>query len=373
MLASALKISRNPAFRTIKPLTRLTRTMAKHARSPSQDAEQPRPKQTKGSKVPPKDPMLKHPTAQRAREIDADPPLAQLTTLLSDQTSDRPVRNVLHWFRSKDIRQEDNRALHAAAQKAREGKGTLLTMYLYSPKDLEWHGTSPARSDFLLESLRILREQLHAKDIPLAIVTAEERNQKVDKVVEFVKANDVSHVFANYEYEVDELRRDIKAVKHLGKAEVGFEVLHDQTVVEPGTIRTGAGTPAKVFTPYHKSWLAELAGNPDLLDLVPPPEANDKKVKEEFKTLFEGDIPALPEDKTFKDDEERDRIRKLWPAGHDAGMARLEDFLHRVRNLCPPYPDQNLLTTPRSVTTPPTASTLERTPHPASPPTSPPA
>ena len=32
-------------------------------------------------------------------------------------------------------------------------------MYLHSPRDLEWHGTSPARIDFILESLKILKKQ----------------------------------------------------------------------------------------------------------------------------------------------------------------------------------------------------------------------
>ncbi|KAL1301591.1 hypothetical protein AAFC00_005822 [Neodothiora populina] len=275
--------------------------------------------------------MLKHPTPKRAKEIDADPPLEQLTSLLEQQKTDHEVRNVLHWFRSKDVRQEDNRALHAASQKVKEGKGVLLTMYLYSPRDLEWHGTSPARSDFLLESLRILRSQLHDKDIPLAIVPVEERGQKTEAVLSFARENDISHVFANFEYEVDELRRDLKVARHLhDEQDVSVELLHDQTVVEPGAIKTGSGGPAKVFTPYHKSWLAELANDPSLLDLVPPPDGNDKKAVEKYNHLSEGELPKLPENKQFKDEDEKKKIRELWPAGHDAGMKRLEEFLNRI-------------------------------------------
>lgn len=272
---------------------------------------------------------LKHPSTKRAKQIDSDTPYDNLCDLL-DQTRSKDVktRNVLHWFRSKDIRQEDNKALHAASQKAKEGSGNLITMYLFSPKDMEWHGTSPARSDFILESLRILKGQLEEKNIPLAIMTAEERGTKTEKVMQFVKEHDVSHLYANMEYEVDELRRDIDMAKHVQEEkDLAFEVLHDQTVVVPGTLTTGSGGAMKVFTPFHKAWLAETKSDPSLLDIVPPPEGNDKSAAEMFKQLFDTTVPPLPDSKQFGSDEERDRIHTLWPAGNEAGMKRFSDFL----------------------------------------------
>jgi deoxyribodipyrimidine photo-lyase len=269
---------------------------------------------------------LKHPTPKRAKEIDANAPFEQLKELLSEQETTHSVRNVLHWFRSKDLRQQDNRALHAASQKAKEAKGSLITMYLFSPKDLEWHGTSPARSDFILQSLHLLQKQLQDKNIPMPIVVAEERAQKTDKVMQFIKDNDISHVFANFEYEIDEIRRDIKIARHINdEQDVSFDLFHDQTVLEPGLLKTGAGTPMKVFTPYHKAWLAETKKDPSHLDLSPPPEPNDKKNLD--KNLFDTKLPTLPKNKDFSNDEERKRIRDLWPAGHEAAVKRLKHFL----------------------------------------------
>lgn len=276
------------------------------------------------------DPALKHPSPKRAKEIDADPPYEHLEELLEKNNTDVKVRNVLHWFRSKDLRQEDNTALHAASQKAKEGGGNLITLYLHSPKDVEWHGTSPARIDFILESLRVLRDQLKGKNIPLAIVEAEERNQKKEKVMEFIKEHDVSHVYANMEYEVDELRRDIgmcKAVQN--EKDLSFEVMHDQTAVHPGILQGSNGGPIKVFTPYHKAWLQETKSDPSWFDTVPAPEANDKKATSDLKALFDSTIPSPPENKQFDSKEERDRVRKLWPPGHDAGMDRLNHFLNK--------------------------------------------
>ena len=308
----------------------------KHERSKStEDVKQPSPKRVKdedGKSVHQgKDDMLKHPTIERAKEIDAHTPMQQLDELL-EKTREEPksTRNVLHWFRSKDIREEDNRGLHAAAEKAKEGSGSLITMYLFSPKDMEWHGTSAPRTDFIMDSLEKLKASLQKKNIPLAVVTAEERGQKVDKVLQFVKDHDISHIYANLEYEVDELRRDIKLAKKVqDEKDLFFDALHDQTVVTPGTIVTGNGGPMKVFTPYHQAWLAETKDNPSLFDLVPAPKGNDKSAAEKFSDLFESKIPGLPESKQYSSKEEQQRIRKLWPAGHDAGIKRLHDFLDK--------------------------------------------
>jgi deoxyribodipyrimidine photo-lyase len=311
----------------------------KHERSQStEDVKQPSPKRVKdanGKSVHQskegKDDMLKHPTIKRAKEIDAHTPMQQLDELL-EKTRKEPksTRNVLHWFRSKDIREEDNRGLHAAAEKAKEGSGSLITMYLFSPKDMEWHGTSAPRTDFILDSLEKLKASLQKKNIPLAVVTAEERGQKVDKVLQFVKDHDISHVYANLEYEVDELRRDIKLAKKVQDEDgLFFDALHDQTVITPGTVVTGSGGPMKVFTPYHKAWLAETKDDPSLLDLVPAPKGNDKSAAKEFSDLFESKIPGIPESKQYSSKEEQQRIRKLWPAGHDAGIKRLNEFLNK--------------------------------------------
>jgi deoxyribodipyrimidine photo-lyase len=77
----------------------------------------------------------------------------------------------------------------------------------------------------------------------LIFVTAEERGKKTATMRSFIQEHDVSHLFANFEYEVDELRRDLDLADALDG--VSFELFHDQTVVEPGAIRGKSG-PSKV-------------------------------------------------------------------------------------------------------------------------------
>lgn len=277
-------------------------------------------------------PELKHPSTTRAKEVDADTPYHELKARLESQKTDHEVTGVLHWFRSKDLRIHDNRALHDAAETAKEAGTPLICAYLHCPAELNWHGTSPARTDFIIENLELMQQELKELDVPLVFLGASERDQIVPTIVDFIKNNKVSHVFANHEYEVDELRRDLKLLKHGSEEQFQFALRHDQTVMEPLTMLTGGGKPMKVFTPYHKAWCAEVAGDPTLLDTVPAPAKNSSDAKKKIAKLFDSEAPKAPKEKQFTSDEERDHVRKMWPAGHKAGMDRLQSFLDQIGN-----------------------------------------
>ena len=272
------------------------------------------------------DPIAQHPDTKRAKQIDASNPYDELKDLLEGQADNSKATKVLHWFRSKDLRLEDNRALHDACETAKEAKVPLICVYLNCAPEFHFHGTSPARVDFIFETLKLMQADLKKLDVPLVFLQAAERKEIIPTITKFVTDNSVSHVFANYEYEVDEIRRDIKLLKDT-HAQVCLR--HDQCVVEPGTMLTGSNTPMKVFTPYHKAWLSDIKGDPSLLDTVPPPSKNPAGSAEKLKGLFDSKVPSAPSDMTFASKEEQSRIRKLWPAGHDAGMQRMRDFIQK--------------------------------------------
>lgn len=277
----------------------------------------------------PEHPETERPTTKRAKEVDANTPYEELTGLLSDQGESKDAQNVLHWFRSKDLRLHDNRALHAASEFAKKSDKPLLGVYLNCPAEFRWHGTSPARTDFIFENLRLMQKGLLDLDIPLVFLEATERDRIVPTVSKFIRENNISHVFANYEYEVDELRRDIKFLREANSESDGFQVSlhHDQAVIEPGTMMTGGGKPMKIFTPYHKAWLTEVQSDPSLLDTVPAPSRNSATAKKTIQAHFDSPVPDPPKEKQFPDERERKSIRKLWPAGYEAAMSRLNDFL----------------------------------------------
>ncbi|KAL8765120.1 MAG: hypothetical protein Q9209_007703 [Squamulea sp. 1 TL-2023] len=273
----------------------------------------------------PDHPELKYPPTKRAKEVDAHLPYDELQEALKQQKVGDKHSTVAHWFRSKDLRIHDNRGLHHASSLAQKEGKPLVCFYVYCAAEFEWHGTSPARCDFNLENLSLMQKELADLNIPLKIVEANGRKDIVPSALKFMEENKISHVFGNYEYEIDELRRDIKFVQQSDNR-WHISLHHDQTVIEPGTMTTGSGGPMKVFSPFHRAWLAEVKASPNLLDTVPPPA----KVKaNQDPSLFSSKIPLPPDNKKFASDEERDRIRSLWPAGHSAGMARMDTFLEQ--------------------------------------------
>jgi deoxyribodipyrimidine photo-lyase len=270
-------------------------------------------------------PELTHPSTKRAKKIDQDTPYDHLLDELDAQESKKDVTKVAHWFR-RDLRIQDNISLHAASEQARAARKPLICFYLHCPEEIEWHGLSPARIDFMHETLRGVQAELMDLNVPLVFLTVDKRDGIVPTTLNFLKEHDVSHLFANFEYEVDELRRDIKLIE---SADSSFHVSlhHDQCVMEPGTMTTGSGGPMKVFTPYHKAWLAEVKKNPVLLNTVTVPSANDSSASKELSALFDSEVPGMANVRQFKSDEERSRKRKLWPAGHEAGMKRMDEFI----------------------------------------------
>ncbi|MCJ1459110.1 hypothetical protein MMC28_009487 [Mycoblastus sanguinarius] len=274
-------------------------------------------------------PELQHPSTKRAKQIDANTPFSQLSNALDSQDSIDEVKHVVHWFRSKDLRIQDNKALHNASSLAKQNSKPLICVYVHCPDVLEWHGTSPARIDFILQTLGMMQAELKDLEIPLVFLTADSRKQIASTIIGFLKANDASHIFANFEYEVDEIRRDIDIVKEMkGRAQISLH--HDQCIMEPGTMLTGSGGPMKVFTPYHKAWLGIVKDSPDLLDTLPPPQKNTQSA--DIKGAS-NKAPSVPESKHFDSDETKTRIRKLWPAGHAAGLQRLDYFInHKIES-----------------------------------------
>jgi deoxyribodipyrimidine photo-lyase len=207
---------------------------------------------------------LGHTTTKRAKQVDEDLPYDQLQEALGAQNEVTEVTKVAHWFHPKDLRIQDNRGLSHASELAQSSKQPLVCVYINCPADESWHGTSPARVDFMYEGLKNMQKELKELNIPLVFLECEDRKKIVPTVIEWFKEQKVSHVFSNFEYEIDELRRDIKLVKTVGEG-IQVSIYHDQTIVEPGTLLTGAGKPMKIFTPYQKQWLG----------IVSPPQSTN--------------------------------------------------------------------------------------------------
>lgn len=92
--------------------------------------------------------------------------------------------------------------------------------------------------DFILRTLNVLKDDLAQLGIPLHVETVEKRSHIPLKIIELLKSWEATELFANIEYEVDELDRDEKLIRRANEVQIGINYFHDQCVIEPGTIFT---------------------------------------------------------------------------------------------------------------------------------------
>ncbi|KAL4941691.1 hypothetical protein BDV06DRAFT_193999 [Aspergillus oleicola] len=238
----------------------------------------------------------------------------------------QPNAAVVHWFKS-DLRLHDNRALAMAYDVAREHKIPLIAMYILSPEDLTAHLSSPARVDLTLRTLSQLKRDLAELDVSLYMETQEHRSNIPGRIIELCQEWGANHLFANLEYEVDELRREAKLLRLCADKGIKFETAHDACVVPPGLLSSQQGRQYAVYSPWFRAWLAFLDENPEYLEVSEDAGANPGDARKYFKQLFDSEVPEAPENKKFQDEEKRDRLRKMYPAGDHEALQRLDSFL----------------------------------------------
>ncbi len=218
----------------------------------------------------------------------------------------------LHWFRS-DLRSIDNTALSAACSKSDEG---VVALFVISPAEWLAHDVAPVRLSLMLRTLRELSTTLAALNIPLLIAHAAKPADVPRAVLEVARRHNCAELFFNKEYEVNEASRDaatIAAFQNDGRRAHAFT---DQSVVEPGDVRTGEGRFFTVFTPFKKALYKHLQAKGGVSTRPAPRKQPATNIRPdpvpESIAGFESTI--APE---------------LWPAGEAHAQKRLDTFITR--------------------------------------------
>ncbi len=218
----------------------------------------------------------------------------------------------LVWLRD-DLRLDDNPALSDAA-----GLGLPLTVVYILDEESE--GIRPlggAARWWLHHSLIGLSASLEAKGSRLLL-----RGGPAENIIrELASETGAEHLFWNRRYGLPE--RTVDAAVKAWAADSGLEASSYQAnlLFEPWTVRTGAGGPYKVFTPF---WRTCLAGH-EVRDPLEPPRSLPSPAAPKG-SLPQGDdlhswqlLPSSPD--------WSGGLAATWSPGEDGGMHRLEDFL----------------------------------------------
>ncbi|GJJ78506.1 deoxyribodipyrimidine photo-lyase [Entomortierella parvispora] len=239
------------------------------------------------------------------------------------------TKNVLMWFRN-DLRVRDNKALHAASLRAKMGdRRNVVGLYIISESEWTSHDDAPLKIDFWLRNLAALKIVLAELNIPLVVKTAVAKTDVIGIVEAVVKDMDISHVFWNADYLVDEMKRDnlVKSAitKHPG---VYTEECQDQCIVSPREIKSKTGAAFTDFVAFHNAWCTLVETEPHFLKIVDAPQANAVEAKQFYADIFRASISAL-----YPHSLDREQMEQLYPAGEEAARNCLDEFIkHKIKD-----------------------------------------
>jgi len=164
--------------------------------------------------------------------------IKDINTYVDSQTT-------LFWFR-RDLRLEDNAGLYYAL---RENK-KVLPIFIFDTQILESLPKADRRVEFIHETLKTLRDELHALGSSLLILQGDP--------VKLFKSLEPHAVYTNHDFEPYANQRDDAVRKLLEGKEIPFKTYKDHVFFEKSEVVKDNGEPYTIFTPYSRKWKARL-------------------------------------------------------------------------------------------------------------------
>jgi deoxyribodipyrimidine photo-lyase len=208
------------------------------------------------------------------------------------------------WFRGKDLRVADHLPLEVARARGEVIPLFVLDPHFFAPEQAQKRGH---RIQFLLESLAQLMVELRALGSDLVVVAG----RSVDVVPQLAAAWNADEVVAQRWSEPFARERDRRVDVSIGGR---LKLLEGETLLPPGTLRTGAGRPYSVFTQFARACRR----------LLPPPQPG--AAPQQLPPLPLG-LNAVSSGLPALSDLGLTRNAKILPGGERAALLRLGQFL----------------------------------------------
>jgi len=157
------------------------------------------------------------------------------------------------WFR-QDLRLADNPALHAAVKRGEP----VIPVYVWSAEDEgDWPPGAASRW-WLHQSLQSLDESLRKRGSRL-LLAAGRAKDVLSALAEKVGAN---AVYWNRRYEPAARQCSAEVEQALSASKIETATFNSALLIEPGDVLNLSGKPYRVYTPYRRRLLRELAPAP---------------------------------------------------------------------------------------------------------------
>ncbi|MBX3703002.1 MAG: deoxyribodipyrimidine photo-lyase [Steroidobacteraceae bacterium] len=160
------------------------------------------------------------------------------------------MSTALVWFR-RDLRHHDHTALAAALA----AHVRVHCAFVFDTGILDALGSrADRRLTFIWDCVAELKEALEAAGGGLHVLHGQARTE----IPRLARELDVAAVYANRDYEPAAIARDADVARALRDHGILYRDCKDQVIFELDEVRTRAGEPFAVFTPYRKAWLGRL-------------------------------------------------------------------------------------------------------------------
>ena len=159
--------------------------------------------------------------------------------------------DTIFWFR-RDLRLFNNFALYDAIE-----AGCKNALFFVTPGQWEQHKVAPIQIDLLKRRVTFLGKLLSEHGITLHVIESTNYTSCIKDLSDFLSSNNVKHIYANAEYEINEHNRDTQFICEADKLDVSVHMYDGDLITPPGSVTTKNGEMYKVFTPFKNEWLKQ--------------------------------------------------------------------------------------------------------------------
>ena len=217
----------------------------------------------------------------------------------------------LVWFRS-DLRLEDNPALRNAFENSKK----VHAIFIFSIKQLKKHNEANVKIDFIINNLFLLEKKLTELNVPLTIIESDGFEDDASLIGKFIEKKNIDIALWNNQFGEDEAVRDTQVQSELDSKNIKVSTFNDQSVYEPGFLKTGQGLPYSVFTPFKRKWIENF--EMEFLD-----------IEYQYEPRESLNYSSNIRDFNFNFETTHQVNMDLWPAGEDEAETRLLKFLDK--------------------------------------------
>ena len=220
-----------------------------------------------------------------------------------------PDSPIIVWIR-KDLRLFDNPGLYYAAEQSR----SIIPVFIWAPHEEGNWSIGGAQKWWLHHSLVSFAGTLEKKGIRLII----KRGSSASTLCDLAAHTGAQSVFWNASFEPAEKERDTHVTKALHERSIETVQWDTQLLHDPDSVRTGKGTPYKVFTPFWRNIESNLVVSAPLPAPQFKPESNQLSP---IQSLHVDELDLLPKLNWA------DEFHDVWTPGENTASSRFDSFL----------------------------------------------